>query len=142
MILVDANLLLYAYDAASPHHVNARKWIEMVFSSGSPVCLPWQTVAAFLRIVTNPKLPGERFTLEEAARLVDHWLAQPNVRLLSPGEDHWPLLRQTILDGQARGPLVTDAQLAALAIESGAVLQTTDRDFARFPGLRWVNPLA
>ena len=113
-----------------------------MLSGVAPVCLPWQTIAAFLRIVTNPKLPGARFTPEEACRLVDQWLEQPNVRLLSAGENHWPLLRQMVIEGQARGPLITDAQLAALAIEHGAVLHTTDRDFARFPGLRWVNPLA
>ena len=67
---------------------------------------------------------------------------QPNVRLLAPGEHHWTLLRHTILEGQARGPLVSDAELAALTIEYGGVLHTTDRDFARFPGLRWTNPLA
>ena len=142
MILVDANLLLYAYDAASPRHAEAREWLETALSGVAPVCLPWQTIAAFLRIVTNPKLPGARFTPEEACRLVDQWLEQPNVRLLSAGENHWPLLRQVVIEGQARGPLITDAQLAALAIEYGAVLHTTDRDFARFPGLRWVNPLA
>ena len=142
MILVDANLLLYAYDAASPRHAEAREWLEMVLSGAAPVCLPWQTIAAFLRIVTNPKLPGARFMPEEACRLVDQWLEQPNVRLLTAGENHWPLLRQMVIEGQARGPLITDAQLAALAIEHGAVLHTTDRDFARFPGLRWVNPLS
>jgi hypothetical protein len=92
--------------------------------------------------MTNPKLPGECFTSAEAVHQVDRWLNQPNVLLLAPGEDHWSLFRQMILDGQAQGPLISDAQLAALAIEYGGVLHTTDRDFARFPGLRWVNPLA
>ncbi|MGD0199465.1 MAG: type II toxin-antitoxin system VapC family toxin [Bryobacteraceae bacterium] len=142
MIVLDANLLLYAYDTTSPHHAGARGWIERVLSSGTPVGLPWQTAAAFLRIMTNPRLPGERFTLEEAARVIDQWFEQPNVRLLAPGDGHWPLLRQMLIDGQARGPLVADAQLAALTIEYGGVLHTTDRGFARFPGLRWTNPLA
>jgi uncharacterized protein len=139
--VVDANLLLYAYDSASAHHVKARAWVERTFSSAEPVGLPWQTVVAFLRIVTNTRLPGERLTIGEASEIVDRWLAQPNIRLLGPGEDHWLLLRQMILDGQARGPLITDAQLAAITIEYGGVLHTTDRDFARFPGLRWTNPL-
>jgi toxin-antitoxin system PIN domain toxin len=112
-----------------------------VLSSGTPVGQPWQTAAAFLRIATNPRLPGERFTLEEAVRVIDRWVGQPNVRLLGPGEGHWGVLRQMMIDGQARGPLITDAQLAALTIEYGGVLHTTDRDFARFPGLRWTNPL-
>ncbi len=88
-------------------------------------------VAAFLRIVTNPKLPGARFTLEEAVQIVDRWLEQPGVQLLAPGDRHWPVLRQTIVGGQARGPLITDGLLAALTIECGGVLYTTDRDFAR-----------
>lgn len=142
MIVLDANILLYAYDSASSEHTKAREWVERTFSDATPVGLPWQTVAAFLRIMTNPKLPGERFTPQEAVHLVDTWLNQPNVRLLAPGEDHWPLFRQMIVDGQAHGPLISDAQLAALAIEYGGVLHTTDRDFARFPGLRWVSPLA
>ena len=142
MIVLDANILLYAYDTTSPQHARARRWVERVLSSGTPVGLPWQTAATFLRIVTNPRLPGERFTLEEAARVVDRWVEQPNVRLLGPGDDHWPVLRQMMIDGQARGPLITGAQLAALTIEFGGVLHTTDRGFARFPGLRWTNPLA
>jgi uncharacterized protein len=141
VIVIDANLLLYAYDATSPQHRKARAWLEGVLSSGEAIGLPWQTVGAFLRIVTNHKLPGARSTIEEAARIVDRWLDQPNVRLISQGEGHWPFLRQMMIDGQAPGPLVTDAQLAALTIEYGGVLHTTDRDFARFPGLRWKNPL-
>ena len=141
MIILDANILLYAYDSGSPHHAKARSWIEHVFSGATPIGLPWQTAGAFLRIMTNPRLPGERFSLQDAVQVVDRWLEQPNVRLLVPGDDHWPLFRQMIVEGQAPGPLITDAQLAALTIEYGGVLHTTDRDFARFPGLRWKNPL-
>ncbi len=141
MIILDANILLYAYDSASSHHAKARSWIESVFSGATPIGLPWQTAGAFLRIMTNPRLPGERFSLQEAVQIVDRWLEQPNVRLLAPGDDHWPLFRQMIVEGQAPGALITDAQLAALTIEYGGVLYTTDRDFARFPGLRWKNPL-
>jgi toxin-antitoxin system PIN domain toxin len=141
VIVLDANLLLYAYDRASDKHAEARTWVEETFSSGNPVGLPWQTVSAFVRIVTNPRLSGRRFTAAEVVEIVEEWVSQPNVRMLGPGEQHWSFLRQMMLDGQARGPLVTDAQLAALTIEYGGVLHTTDRDFSRFPGLRWKNPI-
>lgn len=141
MIVLDANILLYAYDASSIFHAQARAWVEETLSSGLPVGLPWQTAAAFLRIATNPALQGRRFTIEEAARIVDQWVEQPNVRLLAPGESHWPVFRRMLAEGQAGGPLATDAALAALTIEFGGVLHSTDRDFARFPGLRWSNPL-
>jgi hypothetical protein len=142
MIVLDVNLLIYAYDTASSHHKSAIRWMEKALSGWEPVGLPWQTGSAFLRISTNSNLPGDRFTAEEAAQILDELLEQPNVRLLVPGEHHWGLFRQMIAEGQARGPLVSDAQLVALTIEHGGVLHTTDRDFARFPGLRWTNPLA
>jgi uncharacterized protein len=142
VIVLDANVLLYAYDTASSRHKRARSWLESTFSGMAPVGLPWQTIIAFLRITTNPKLPGDRFTVEEATQIVGRWLEQPNIRLLAPGDNHWSYLRQMMVDGQAQGPLITDAHLAALTIEYGGILHTTDRDFARFPGLRWINPLA
>jgi toxin-antitoxin system PIN domain toxin len=142
VIVLDANILLYAYDSVSSQHAKARAWVERVFSGSDPVGLPWQTVSAFLRIMTNPRLPGERFTLGEAVRIVEGWLEQPNVRLLAPGDDHWVLFRQMIVEGQASGGLITDAQLAALTMEYGGELHTTDRDFSRFPGLRWTNPFS
>jgi len=142
VIVIDANLLLYAYDPVSPHHAKARAWIEQTFSGNELIGIPWQSVTAFLRIVTNSKLPGQGVAFGRAAQVVDEWLDQPNVRLLAPGEQHWRLFRQMITEGQARGTLVSDAQLAALTIEHGGVLHTTDRDFARFPGLRWTNPIA
>jgi uncharacterized protein len=142
VIVLDANILLYAYDSAASLHVKARRWIEQVMSGGTPVGLPWQTIGAFLRVVTNPRIPGDRFSVEEAAQLIDRWLEQPNVLLLWPGDTHWPLARQTIVESQSRGPLITAAQLAALTIEYGGILHTTDRDFARFAGLRWTNPLS
>jgi toxin-antitoxin system PIN domain toxin len=141
VIVLDANVLLYAYDSDSDKHAKARAWVEEVFSGASPVGLPWQTVSAFMRIVTNPRLSGKRFTSVEVVEIVDQWVKQPNIRLLGPGENHWSLLRQMIVDSQVRGPLITDAQLAALTIEYGGVLQTTDQDFSRFPGLRWKNPI-
>ena len=80
--------------------------------------------------------------MDEVARIVDLWLQQLNVRVLAPGDDYWLIFRQMLIEGQAIGDLVSDAQIAALTIEYGGVLYTTDRDFTRFPGLRWVNPLS
>ncbi|UWZ83217.1 TA system VapC family ribonuclease toxin [Occallatibacter riparius] len=141
MIVVDANLLLYAYDSSSSHHAKARRWIEEVFSGTEAIGLPWQTISAFVRILTNTRLPGERFTTEEAAAIVDDWVGLPAVHLLAPMERHWAFFRRMLVEGKATGPLATDAELAALTVENGGTLYTTDRDFARFPGLKWVNPL-
>lgn len=141
MILVDANLLLYAYDSGSEHHAVARRWIEEAFSAPQPVRLAWVTVLAFLRITTNPRLRAQPFTPAEAVSIVDEWLSLPNVAILKPGERHWSILRGLLPESQARGPLAMDAHLAALAIEHGATLCTTDRDFTRFAALRVANPL-
>ena len=86
MIILDVNILLYAYDSTSSRHTRARKWLEDTFSGETLMGIPWQTVAAFLRIVTNHRLPGDRFTMETAAQVIDEWIAQPNIRLLAPGE--------------------------------------------------------
>lgn len=141
MIIVDVNLLIYAYDTTCNEHRNARRWVEVIFSGDEPIGLPWQNIAAFVRIMTYPGLPGERFTLGQALAIVDQWLEMPHVRTLAPGERHWALFREMLMKADARGKLTTDAALAALTIEFGGVLHTNDRDFARFPGLRWVNPL-
>ncbi|MGD0481953.1 MAG: type II toxin-antitoxin system VapC family toxin [Terracidiphilus sp.] len=142
MIVIDVNLLIYAYDSTTPSHVEAKAWIEEVFSSGNAFGLPWQNIAAFIRVLTYPGLHGERFSRDQALFIVEQWLAMPHMRALAPGERHWPLFREMLIKGDVRGKLTTDAQLAALTIEYGGVLHTTDRDFARFPGLRWMNPLA
>lgn len=141
MIVLDANILIYAYNTGWIHHAKARAWLEAALSNVEVVGIPWQAVSAFLRVMTNPRLPAERFTPEQAARIVDLWLAAPNVRVLTPGDGYWTLFRRMVVEGQAPGALVSDAEIAALAIEFGGVLHTADRDFARFPGLRWVNPL-
>lgn len=142
MIVVDASLLIYSYDTDSVYHEKSRAWVEHVFSDVEPVGLPWQTVSAFLRIITNRRLPGSRLTVEQAVQIVEEWLEQPNVRIIVAGDEHWSLLKRMIVEGRASGPLVSDAELVALTIEYGGVLYTADRDFARFPGLRWKNPLS
>jgi toxin-antitoxin system PIN domain toxin len=141
LILVDANLLLYAYDASSPRHRPALDWIERAFTH-DPVGLAWPTILAFVRIATNARIFAEPYSLAEVSAIVDDWLARDNVTTPVPGPRHWEILQRLLVTGDATGPLAMDADLAALAIEHGAVLCTTDRDFARFPGLRFENPLA
>jgi len=142
VIVIDANLLLYAYGASSAHHEKARAWLQDVLSGAETVGLAWQTIAAFIRISTDPRVPGFRRSAQEALAAVNEWLQLPTVRVLAPGDQYWHLFQEMIVEGQASGPLVSDAEIAALTMEYGGVLHTMDRDFARFPGLRWVNPLS
>lgn len=142
MILLDANILLYAYDRESPRHDAARRWVEAVLSGDEAVGFPLVTLIAFVRIATNPVVYRRPLTPARAVEIVSSWLARPNVSVAAPSERHWAILADTLERGQARGPLVVDAHLAALAIEHGATLASTDRDFARFPGLRFRDPLA
>ncbi len=141
MILVDANLLLYAYDSESSHHAVARKWLEGVVSSGSAVRFALITLLAFVRIASDRRVYTSPLQPAEACSLIEEWLALPNVRLLQPGPRAWRLLSAMCKDGQARGAMVMDAHLAALAIEHGASIATTDRDFTRFPDIELVNPV-
>ncbi len=112
-----------------------------MLSGADPVCLAWQTVLAFLRITTPARVFERPLLVHEAVSIVDSWLQQPATRLVQPTERHWPILSRLLPDAQARGPLVMDAHLAALAIEHGATMCTSDRDFSRFSGLRVVDPL-
>ena len=141
MILVDANLLLYAYNPSFDRHQEAREWLEGVLSRSDPVCLAWATILAFLRIATNPRAFEYPLSIEEAILIVSDWLELPTVTILEPGNRHWAVLTELLSQTQVRGSTVMDAHLAALAIEHGAVLCTSDRDFARFPNLRMLNPL-
>jgi uncharacterized protein len=142
MMLPDANLLLYAYHPNAIQHAASRRWLEAALSGSDLVRLAWPTVWAFVRISTNSKVFEHPLSPAEATTIVSAWLDRPNVDVLDPGERHWEILQQLMTDSQCTGPLVTDAVLAALAIEHGATLYTTDRDFSRFPGLSWTNPLA
>lgn len=141
MNLVDANLLIYAHNSFAQQHGRAKQWLRATLDSGEPVGLSWITLLAFLRITTGPRSFIDPMSLEEAGSVVAAWLAHPSVSVLQPTERHWPILSRLLEDGQARGPLVMDAHLAALAIEHGATLCTTDRDFTRFKGLKLLNPL-
>lgn len=141
MIIPDANLLLYAYDSESDLQPRASRWLEQILSGPDTVGLSWLSIAAFLRISTNPKLGRGHLPMTTAIQIADSWATRRTVRLIVPGDRHWTLLKEMLIAGRVQGPTVTDAQLAALTIEHGGVLHTADRDFARFPGLRWINPL-
>ena len=141
MILVDANLLLHAYNPRSTDHDAARDWLEATLSGTELVRFAWLTLWAFLRIATNPRVFERPLLIDEAETIVSSWLAQPAAGVLDPGERHWPIFQSLTADGQVAGPLVMDAALAALAIEHGVTLYTTDRDFSRFAELSWRNPL-
>ena len=141
MIVPDANLLLYAYDSHSDQQASAGRWLREILTGADTVGMSWLTIGAFLRIATNLRLGGSQLPMASAINIVDEWLAVPAVRLIVPGEGHWAILKEMLIAGRVQGPVTTDAQLAALTLEHGAVLHTADRDFARFPGLRWVNPL-
>ena len=141
MILVDANILLYAEDQLSPRHAAARSWWDAQLSMSSPVCLSWTVLGAFIRIGTNPSVFEHPLSLDQAISRVQSWLDQPCTRIIHPTERHWTVFRKMLLEGQAVANLVTDAHLAALAVEHGCELISTDSDFSRFHGIRWSNPL-
>lgn len=141
MIVPDVNLLLYAYDASSQFHVAAAAWWRACLSENEPVGLPPVVVFAFLRVGTSARVFEHPMTPSEAATHVRAWLAQPVVQVLEPRADHLERVLTLLESPGTAGNLVTDAQIAALALESDAVLHTTDADFLRFAGLRWLNPL-
>ena len=141
MKVVDLNLLLYSINRDSPHHARAKAWVEGIFSEEETVALPWVVLLGFLRLSTSPRVFETPLAAGDAMAVVDDWLSQPSVIALAPGRDHWRLLRDLLEETGAAGNLTTDAHLAALAIEHGAVLHSSDSDFARFRHLRWENPL-
>ena len=142
MILIDANLLIYAYDTTSPHNARARQWLEDVMADESVVVrLPWTTILAFLRITTQPRVLEQPFSPDEACARNSKLLSQPSVSMLTPGPQHWSILSSLIEEHGVRGGLITDAHLAAMAIEYDAPLCTHDRDFERFRGLRVEYPI-
>lgn len=141
MILVDANILLSAEDSLSPHHQEARSWWDGRLSGSQGVCLCWMVLSAFIRIGTNPRVFEHPLSLEQALARVQSWLDQPCIRIIRPTERHWIVFQEMLRGGQAVANLVPDAHLAALAVEHGCQLASTDADFARFPKLKWQNPL-
>jgi hypothetical protein len=140
-MLVEANLLLCAYEPRAAQHERSKQWFEGVLSRSDLVRFAWLTLWAFVRIATNPRVFERPLVVSEAEAIVSSWLAQPNAGILEPGERHWTILCGLMRDGQTSGALVMDAVLAAIALEHGATLYSTDRDFSRFAGLKCVNPL-
>ena len=141
MILVDANLLLYATVADFPQHRRARSWLEDRLNGRPRVALPWASLLAFLRIATNARVFPRPLPIADAWRRVSEWLEAPVVWTPTETERHGEILGDLLVGSAAGDNLVPDAHLAALAIEHGLTLCSTDRDFSRFRGLRWENPL-
>jgi toxin-antitoxin system PIN domain toxin len=141
VILPDVNLLLYVHNRSAQQHDAAVRWLRAVLAGPEPLALTWTAILGFLRMSTNPKVYPNPMTVGEAIAAVNELLTHPAVALVHMGERHWDILTRLIVSGSVSGPAITDAHLAALAIEHGATLCTTDRDFARFLGLRWQNPL-
>ena len=141
MILPDLNTLIYTYNSDSPLHDRARLWWESLMSNTTPIGLAWVVILGFVRIATHRKILEHPLPVETACDHARSWLAQPQVSIIHPGERHADVLFHLLETVGAAGNLTTDAHLAALAIEYNAELHTTDSDFARFEGLRWLNPL-
>ena len=142
MILVDANLLIYAHSANFAEHAVAREWLDEQINGSIRVGLPWPSLLAFLRITTNPRMFPRPNPMAKAWEQVSDWLACDTVWTPRPTERHATVLATLLTQAGVHGNLVSDAHLAALAIEHGLTLCSADGDFARFASLRWVNPLA
>jgi hypothetical protein len=138
--LLDANVLFYAYDASSAHHEACRDWLERALNADEPVGFAWQTVLAFVRIATNPRAVRAPLAGPDACAIVTGWFDRPQTVIVEPGDRYWSILQDQMVRARISGPLVTDAALAALALEHGATLCSTDRDFRRFDGLKLFDP--
>jgi uncharacterized protein len=142
VIVVDLNLLLYATNQNAIQHARARQWWERCLSEGTPVGLAWAVIVGFVRLTTNPRVMPHPISAADAIGVVDQWLSEPAVEIIEPTERHWDILKELLAALGTAGNLTSDAHLAALAIERGAQLASTDNDFSRFAGLRWSNPIA
>ena len=140
-MLLDANILLYAVDEHSRSHAPARDWLEQALNGNRRVGLPWQSLLAFVRIVTHPRAVPDPLTPSEAWSFVADWLDAPAAWVPEPGRGYVHILERLVCDLDLRGNLVSDAALAALALEHGLAVVSADSDFARFPELTWLNPL-
>jgi hypothetical protein len=142
VILVDANLLVYAHVGPFKEHEKAYAWLDPLLNGTAPLGIPWPSVLAFVRIVSNPRIFEQPETISDAWKQAEEWLTCPPVWVPAPTERHQEILGPLLRNQTVRSNLVPDAHLAALAIEHGLVLCSTDGDFARFSGLKWENPIA
>lgn len=140
MILPDVNVLVHAHNADSAVHEAARRWWDSCLAGSEGVGLAWATRLGFIRITTNRRIVARPLPVREVLDRIQAWLALPQVHLAQPADGHFAILRQALERLGVGGNLTTNAHLAALAMERGYVLYSTDADFARFPGLRWINP--
>jgi uncharacterized protein len=141
VILPDANLLLYATDARSRRHAAARRWLEATLAGSETVAFAWAVLLAFIRVSTRAAMFENPLAPEQAFDLVDEWLAQSCAVVVNPGDRHAATVRELLRELGTAANLTSDAHLAAIAIEHRATLCSCDVDFARFSGVRWVDPL-
>ncbi len=141
MILPDINILIHAYNSGYRRHSCARSWWEEKLRGAQGVALAWIVLLGFVRITTNARILNNPFTPKEALDIIRSWLDLPHFTIVHPSPRHFEVFETLVEHAGTAGNLTTDAHLAALAIERGLVLNTTDADFARFPGLKWINPL-
>jgi uncharacterized protein len=140
-MIVDANILLYARNDADPRHTVARAWLEEALNGATRVGLPWWSLTAFARIATNPRAFPDPLSPADAAGQIEEWLDAPRAWLAEPSSHYRHVFIGLLRTHDVRGPLITDAQLAALAIDHGVPVVSTDGDFARFREIEWINPL-
>jgi toxin-antitoxin system PIN domain toxin len=141
MKIIDLNILLYAVNKDAHHHLPIRQWWEEALAGEEPIGLCWPVLLGFLRLATNSKVFPKPLHVDEALKHIDAWLAHPNTKIVIETEEHWRILRDLLHATGSAGNLTSDAHLAALAMEYGAVLFSCDADFSRFPNLRWQHPL-
>ncbi|MCY3951304.1 MAG: type II toxin-antitoxin system VapC family toxin [bacterium] len=141
MIVPDLNLLVYAHSTGAPLHEPARRWWEELVNGTEQVGVPWVVAAGFVRLLTHPDVLSDPAGPEQAVDLMAAWFRAPSVSPLNPGTRHLAIFRSMLGAAGVGGNLVTDAHIAALAVEYQAEVHSNDSDFARFPGLRWRNPI-
>lgn len=141
MIIIDANLLVYALHADMPQHAAAKAWLEQCLNGDEPLALCWLVILAVIRISTNTRLFPRALTVNQSMSVIEEWLSHPAVIRIEPGSRHWTILQDLLAHVGTAGDLTSDAHLAALAIEHNARVLSSDADFHRFPGVRFHNPL-